>query len=106
MARDHRTGRAWAFGVRPWIGVLTMAAVGAATAFGILAGFGHPRWWALPLLAVTIAGSELSMVNFTIGRRSWTLSCTDALTTAVFVLAPGSWMVLMVPAGVAVAQLL
>ena len=89
----------------PWVSVLAIAAIGVAIAFGVGAGFGRPAWWALPAFATSVLVSEMSMVNFSVGRQRWSLSCTDALTTAVYVLAPGSWMVLMLPAGVAVAQL-
>jgi hypothetical protein len=89
----------------PWVGVLALGAVAFAAAFGAAAGFGRPSWWALPAFAVAVLVSELSMVNFSVARQRWSLSCTDALTTAVYVLAPGSWMVLMLPVGVAVAQL-
>ena len=89
----------------PSVIVLVLAAIGAATTFGVMTRFGSPAWWALPTFAVSVIVSELSIVNFAVGRRQWTLSLTDALASAVYVLAPGSWMVLMLPAGVAVAQL-
>jgi|GEM_PF-607753 len=98
---------------RLWLGrwrvgmiILVVAAVAAATAFGTAAGFGHPRWWALPAFAIAVLVSELSMVTFSVGRQRWSLSLTDSVATAVYVLAPGAWMVLMLPAGVAVAQLI
>jgi len=87
-------------------GALTLVAAVLAIGLGAKAGFGRPAWWALPALVIAVALSELAVVHFHIGRQRWTLSCTDALLTLVFALAPGSWLVLCVPGGVAVAQLI
>jgi hypothetical protein len=92
-------------GARIVVLLLVLSACVMAACLALVADFGHPDWWALPALAAAVAGSELAVVHFPIGRQRWTLSCTDALLTLVFVVRPGSWMVLMVPAGVAVAQL-
>lgn len=87
-------------------GALTVLAAALAVGLGTAAGFGRPAGWALPALAVAVAASELAVVHLPLGAQRWTLSCTDALCTLVFALAPGGWMVLSVPAGVAVAQLI
>lgn len=92
-------------GSRVAVLALIVGACAAATGFALGADFGGPPWWALPALAAAVAASELAVVHIPIGRQRWTLSCTDALLTLVFVVRPGSWTVLMVPAGVAVAQL-
>jgi len=87
------------------VAILVFVAVGVAVGCAVFADAGHPASWAIPSLIVATAASELAVVHFYVGRQRWTLSCTDALLTSVFVLAPGDWMLLAVPAGICVAQL-
>ncbi len=76
----------------------------AAGALGLLSGWGAPAWWALPALAVGVALSELAVVHLQFGRQRWTFSLTEAALGAALATAGGSWTVLGVAAGVAVAQ--
>lgn len=76
-----------------------------AVLFGVITPYGHPAAWALPSVAAGVAVSELAVVHFSLGWQRWSISCTDALLALVLVLVPGSWLVLSVPAGMAVAQL-
>lgn len=87
--------------------VLAVIAVAAALAvgFGTISGFGHPAGWAPVVLAVAVLVTELAVVHLQVGRQRWTFSIVDTVTTLVFALAPGSWMILGVTAGIAVAHL-
>ncbi len=86
--------------------VLTAAAAALAVVLAMLSPFGSPALWALPALAISVAITELTVASMQIGRQQWTFSVADAVLTLVFVLAPGTWMVLGVSAGVAAGQLL
>jgi hypothetical protein len=75
------------------------------TMLGCLAiKWGSPTWWALPLLAVAVASTELAVVHVAFRRQRWTFSLTEGVIGAAFVFASGSWAVLAVAAGVLVAQ--
>lgn len=67
-------------------------------------GWGPAAWWALPVLAAAVAGSEIAVVHLQFGRQRWTFSLTEAALGAALVLATGAWTVLAVGIGVAVAQ--
>ncbi len=88
--------------------VLAAIIVTAALAIGLSVGahFGHPAPWALPVFGVGVAVAELAVAHFQIGRQRWDISCSDAVVALVFALSPGSWMVLSVAGGVAVAKLI
>lgn len=86
--------------------VATVACALLAVLLGLVAPFGRPHLWALPVVALAVAASELAIVHFPVGRQRWSISCTDAVLAAMLVLVPGSWLVVSVPAGMAVAQLL
>ncbi len=68
------------------------------------AGWGSPAWWALPLLAVVVAASELAVVHLAFGRQRYSFSCTDGAIGASLVFATGAWIVLAVFVGVLIAQ--
>ncbi|MCW2668341.1 MAG: hypothetical protein JWO27_238 [Frankiales bacterium] len=78
------------------------AAVGAlATCFDV---FASPAWWAVPLLALAVAGSEMAVVNLQFGRQSWSFSLTESALGAAFVVGTGSWTTAGVLLGVLIAQ--
>lgn len=90
---------------RSVLAVIAVAA-GLAVAFGAVSSFGHPAGWAPVALAAAVLLTELAVVHLQVGRQRWTFSIVDTVTTLVFALAPGSWMILGVTAGIAVAHLL
>ena len=64
-----------------------------------------PAWWAVPVLAAVVAGSELAVVHLTFGRQRYSFSCTEGALGAALVFAPGGWVALAVGLGVLAAQL-
>ena len=86
--------------------VSTVAAVTAAV--GVLASlfdsFASPAWWAVPLLALAVAGSEMAVVTLQFGRQSWSFSLTESALGAALVVGTGSWTTLGVLLGVLTAQ--
>lgn len=85
------------------VALIAAALLGSAPA-AYYAGYGTPRWWALPLLAVAVAASETAAVSLSFGRQRWSFSCTDGAIAAALVLANGSWTVIAVAIGALVAQ--
>jgi hypothetical protein len=80
------------------------AVVGAlATCFDV---FASPTWWAVPLLVLAIAGSEMLTVNLQFGRQTWAFSLTESALGAAWVFGTGSWTTLSVFLGVLIAQTL
>ena len=89
----------------PGARVRTAAAVatGLALLAAVLAGWGRPYWWALPLLTVAVAAAEITVAEINAGRRPWTFSGTEAAVAAAWLWAPGSWTVVAAMLGVAAA---
>ncbi|MCU1621328.1 MAG: hypothetical protein JWL79_173 [Frankiales bacterium] len=86
-----------------------VSAVAAATAVvGVLATcfdvFASPAWWAVPVLALAVAGSEMAVVNLQFGRQSWSFSLTESALGGAWVIGTGSWTTLGVFLGVLIAQ--
>ncbi len=90
----------------PLVWIATVLSAVAAVAFGVSEPFGHPAVWALIACPVAVTISELAVVHFHVGRQRWTISSTDAVIALILTLAPGSWLAVVAPAGMAVAQLL
>src|SRR3954453_16925588 len=78
--------------------LLSLAAAGAA-------GWGSPAWWAVPLLAMVVAISEIAVVHLQFGRQRWTFSLTEGAIAAAFAVAGGAWPAVAVAGGVLVAQM-
>src|SRR3954470_6242040 len=70
----------------------------------VTAGWGSPRWWAVPLLAVVVTISEVAVVHLQFGRQRWTFSLTEGAIAAAFAIAGGAWPTGAVATGVLVAQ--
>ena len=70
----------------------------------LVEGWGGPTWWAVPLLAVAVASSEIAVVSLQFGRQTWTFSLTEGALGAAWALRTGGWTVAAVLAGVWVAQ--
>jgi len=87
--------------------VTALGCAALVPAFAAMAGtaWGRPGWWALPLLALVVAASELAVVHLSFGRQRYSFSCTDGAIGASLVFATGSWIVAAVLLGVFVAQL-
>jgi hypothetical protein len=83
------------------------AALSLAVGIGLatLTGWGHPAMWALPLLAIVVAATEVAVVHLSAGRQRWTFSLTEGAIGAAYVFAPGAWAVVAVTGGLLVAQL-
>jgi hypothetical protein len=64
-------------------------------ALAVEAGWGSPRWWALPVLALAIAVTEAATVRMVLGRQAATFALNDAVIAVALMLAPGAW----IPAG-------
>ncbi len=90
----------------PAVLALTVVAAAAALGLSLATPFGHPALWALPALGLAIAVTELAGASVQVGRQQWHFSVTDAVLALVLVLAPGTWVVIGLAGGVAVAQLL
>ncbi len=76
----------------------------AGLALTLLDTWGRPAWWAIPLLALAIAASEIAVVSLQFGRQTWTFSLTESALGAAWVIAPGQWTVVATVVGVLVAQ--
>lgn len=85
--------------------VLAVAAVVVTVITSVLNGWGHPPWWAVPVLIVVVAAAEIAVVHLSFGRQRWTFSLTEAAIAIAFVHSPRSWTVLAVTVGVLFAQL-
>jgi hypothetical protein len=85
------------------LALTAFALVGAVPA-GLAAGYGNPRWWALPLLAIAVAASETAAVSLSFGRQRWSFSCTDGAIAGALVLSNGAWAVFAVAFGALIAQ--
>jgi len=78
----------------------------AAVAGAVAQGWGAPPWWAPPLLALAVAGSEVAVVHLQFGRQRWTFSLTESALGAAWVIGTGAWSMVAVVGGVVAAQLL
>ncbi len=83
---------------------LGSVALAIGVGVGVSAGWGHPTWWAIPVLAATVLASELAVVHLSFGRQRYSFSCTDSAIGAALALASGSWIVVAVVVGVLLAQ--
>ena len=83
------------------VGVLSLL---VALALCVAGGWGDVPWWSVPLLAATVAVSEVAVVHLQFGRQRWTFSLTEGALGAALVAGTGAWTVLAVGLGVAVAQ--
>jgi hypothetical protein len=77
-----------------------------ALAASLLQDWGAPAWWALPVLALVVATSEVAVVHLHFGRQRWTFSLTEGALGAAWVVAAGAWTVVAVLLGVLAAQVL
>src|SRR5580692_10632414 len=86
--------------------LLAVAAVVVTVISAGLNGWGHPSWYAVPILAVVVAAAEIAVVHLSFGRQRWTFSLTEAAIAVAFVHSPRAWTVVAVAMGVFGAQLL
>lgn len=85
--------------------LLVVFAGSAASAAGILTGWGSPAGYAVPALAVAVLATELTAVKLTFGKQRWTFSITGAAIAASLVRSPRAWIVVAVAIGVAASEL-
>ena len=83
---------------------LAAGSVAVAVAACLATGWGDVPWWALPLLTVAVALSELAVVHLQFGRQRWMFSLIEGALGAAWVASTGAWSVVAVAVGVAVAQ--
>jgi hypothetical protein len=86
------------------IRVVAALAVAATVVSCVLEGWGHPLWYAIPLLAVGVGLAEMAVVHLSFGRQTWTFSLTEAAIALAFVHSPHAWLAPPVAAGVLYAQ--
>lgn len=86
--------------------LLILLAASAATAGGLLTGWGGPVGYAVPVLAAAVVATELAVVNLSFGKQRWTFGLTEAAIAASFVRSPRAWTVVAVAVGVFGAELL
>lgn len=85
--------------------LLVLLGASAATAGGLLTGWGDPRGYAVPALAAGVLLAELAVVHLSFGKQRWSFSLTEAAIAASFVRSPRGWTVLAVAIGIFAVQL-
>jgi hypothetical protein len=85
--------------------LLSAASSGVALIAGLLTGWGHPVWYAIPVLAVAVGAAERAVAHLSFGRQHWTFSLTEAALAVAFVQSPRAWTIPAVALGVLTAQL-
>jgi hypothetical protein len=70
------------------------------------AGWGHPAFWALPVLVVAVALSEMAAAELSFGRQRWSFSCTEGAIGAALVASTGGWTIAAAACGVLAAQMI
>lgn len=70
----------------------------------LVAGWGRPLWWALPVAAVAATLAELTAGPIGSGPDSRSVSLIDGVVAAGLLLAPGGWPVPAAVAGLVVAR--
>ena len=84
--------------------LVAAASLLVALAVCVVTGWGEIPWWAVPTLALVVAGSEIAVVHLQFGRQRWTFSLTEGALGAALVVSVGAWTVVAVGLGVAIAQ--
>jgi uncharacterized membrane protein len=74
-------------------------------ALSLVAGYGRPAWWSLPIVAGTVALTELLVVHVAFRRQRWTFSLTEGVIGAAVLICGGAWIVVAVAVGMLLAQL-
>ena len=82
--------------------IVLCLALGLPVAFQT--GWGVTSWWALALLAATVALGDVAVVGVQLGRWRWTLSVVEAGLTVALALGGGSWTVASVLGGLLVTR--
>ncbi len=76
----------------------------AAVVLGVIAGWGSPAWWALPLMIVAVATAERFSVSMVVGRQAFVFALNDAVVAVALVLAPGAWIAVAYVLAIALAR--
>ena len=91
---------------RPTGLITATAALSAAGAVvcSVLAGWGSPGWWALPLMALAIAAAERASVRLVVGRQAIVFALHEAFVAVGLVFAPGAWIAVAYVLGIGLVQ--
>jgi hypothetical protein len=86
--------------------ITATAALSAAGAVvcSVLAGWGSPGWWALPLMALAIAAAERASVRLVVGRQAIVFALHEAFVAVGLVFAPGAWIAVAYVLGIGLVQ--
>jgi hypothetical protein len=87
------------------IRLLAVAAIVVTALAAGINGWGHPSWYAAPILAIAVGAAETAVVHLSFGRQRWTFSLTEGAIAVAFVHSPRAWTVAAVTVGVLFAQL-
>jgi hypothetical protein len=71
----------------------------------MLAGWGSPSWWALPLMTLAVVVAERASVRLSVGRQAIVVGLQEAFVAVGLVLAPGAWISVAYVLGVGLVQL-
>lgn len=83
---------------------MALASALAAVVLSVFASWGSLAWWAPLGLITIVAISEVAVVHLQFGRQRWTFSLTEGALGAAWVVSTGTWSVVSVVVGVALAQ--
>jgi len=86
------------------ISVTAALSAAAAVVCSVLAGWGSPGWWALPLMALAIAAAERASVRLMVGRQAIVFALHEAFVAVGLVFAPGAWIAVAYVLGIGLVQ--
>lgn len=94
--------------MNPMLKVRVIATGAAVVAVVGLAGteWGKVPLWALPVLTIMIALSELAAAELSFGRQRWSFSATEGAIGAALVASTGGWTIAAAACGVLIAQMI
>ena len=96
---SERTGRATRL-----IDLTAALSALAAVVLGVIAGWGSPAWWALPLMIVAVATAERCSVSMVVGRQAFVFALNEAVVAVALVLAAGAWIAVGYVLAIALAR--
>jgi hypothetical protein len=107
VRQHHRLNVGIRSGVKSPATVITaVAALSAvlAVVLSVIAGWGSPAWWALPVMALAIGVAEKAAVRLVVGRQAFVFALHEAFVAVGLMLAPGAWIAVAYVLGVAVVE--
>ncbi len=92
------------------IGWIRLSALACACVAGVLgiafAPWGSVPWFTVVALVVGVAVSEFAAIHLTVARHRIAFTMTEGAMAAALLFAPGSWVIVGVVGGLAIAQVL